>query len=64
MAYNSGKPLYRTNRGAIMGGVCAGLSEYLHIDVSIIRIITALLVLGFGSGLVIYIILWIILPER
>jgi len=64
MAYHAQNGLYKTKRGAIFGGVCAGLSEYLRIDVVLLRVITLLLVLGFGSGIVIYVALWIVLPEK
>lgn len=64
MAYHSNNKLYRETTGGKIGGVCSGLSEYFRIDVSIIRIIFALLVLGWGSGLLLYIILWIILPDK
>jgi phage shock protein PspC (stress-responsive transcriptional regulator) len=57
--------LYRSENDKLLGGVCGGLANYLRIDPAIVRIIFALLSLGgFGSGLVIYIILWIVLPSK
>ncbi|NLW14728.1 MAG: PspC domain-containing protein [Erysipelothrix sp.] len=64
MAYHSNKKLYRDKSEAILGGVCAGLSEYFKIDVTIIRIILAALILIYGTGLLVYIILWVLLPEK
>lgn len=64
MAYHSSNQLYRDRDSGMIGGVCAGLSEYFRIDVTIIRIIAALLVLGYGSGLLIYLVLWVILPDK
>lgn len=48
----------------MIGGVCAGLSEYFQFDVTLLRIIFAVLSLGWGSGVILYIILWVILPEK
>lgn len=57
------KILYRSEKNAMLGGVCAGLADYFSIDVSIVRIIFVLLTLFVsGSGLIVYIILWIVLP--
>ncbi|QIK56774.1 PspC domain-containing protein [Erysipelothrix sp. HDW6A] len=64
MAYHSEKKLYRDTDSGMIGGVCAGLSEYLRFDVTLLRIIFAVLSLGWGSGVILYIILWIILPEK
>lgn len=49
----------------IMAGVCAGLAEYFGWDVTVVRIIYALAtVFTAFSGVIIYIILWIVMPER
>jgi phage shock protein PspC (stress-responsive transcriptional regulator) len=49
----------------MLGGVCGGLAAYLRIDSSVVRIIYALLILGsFGTALLLYIILWIVLPPK
>jgi phage shock protein PspC (stress-responsive transcriptional regulator) len=59
------KTLYRSETNTMLGGVSGGLADYFNIDVSIIRIIFAVLaIFGSGSGLVLYIILWIILPPE
>ncbi len=58
------KKLQRIEHGKVLGGVATGLAEYLDMDVTIVRIIFILLgVFGF-SGVLIYIVLWIALPER
>ena len=57
--------LFRNENDKILGGVCSGLGSYLRIDTTIIRVIFALFTLGaFGTGLVIYIILWAVLPTK
>ncbi|MEG1555835.1 MAG: PspC domain-containing protein [Bacteroidales bacterium] len=46
-----------------IAGVCGGLGRYFNIDPTLIRILfLALLLLG-GSGLLLYLIIWIIAPE-
>ena len=63
--FESRGSLYRNENDKILGGVCSGLGVYLRIDTTIIRIIFALFALGaFGSGLIVYIILWAILPSK
>ena len=61
---NTAQKLYRARRGKVLGGVCGGLGDYLNIDKVIIRILFVLLFLFGGSGLLVYIILWIALPEQ
>ncbi|HRW64093.1 MAG TPA: PspC domain-containing protein [Bacteroidales bacterium] len=56
--------LYRDPDNRILGGVCSGMGAYLNIDPIIVRIIFILLAIpGMGSGIVIYLILWIVIPE-
>ena len=47
-----------------MGGVCSGLAEGLHVDPLWIRIAFVLLALVQGIGVVLYFVLWVIMPER
>ncbi|MGQ9780574.1 MAG: PspC domain-containing protein [Bacillota bacterium] len=54
--------LYRSRTEAMIGGVCGGLGEYLAIDPTIIRLFFVFLGLAGGSGLLLYILLWIIIP--
>ena len=57
--------LFRNENDKMLGGVCSGIGAYLRIDTTIIRILFALFTLGaFGTGLVLYIILWAILPSK
>jgi len=58
------KRLYRSPTDKVIGGVCGGLGDYFDIDPVLIRIITVLLVIGYGVGLLAYIIAWIIVPKR
>ena len=58
------KKLYRSKSNQMIAGVCAGLAEYLHIDVSIVRILWALAVLTWGAGVMLYIVCAIVVPEK
>lgn len=57
------KKLYRDPETKTLGGVCAGLSAYFGVDVAIIRLLFVVALLFFGSGLLLYIILWVSMPE-
>ncbi|MEJ6952553.1 PspC domain-containing protein [Natronospora cellulosivora (SeqCode)] len=57
------KKLYRSVTDRMLGGVCGGLANYFDIDSTIVRLVFVLLFLGFGSGLLAYIIAWILIPE-
>ncbi|HRI78850.1 MAG TPA: PspC domain-containing protein [Cyclobacteriaceae bacterium] len=60
---SASKKLFRDNSRKILGGVCSGLAHYFNIDPVWPRLLLALLVLGsYGSVLIVYIILWILLP--
>ncbi|WP_194776626.1 PspC domain-containing protein [Pararhodonellum marinum] len=56
------KKLYRNPDDRVLGGVSSGLAAYFNIDVLWIRLIFVGLVFAGGSGIVIYLILWIITP--
>ncbi|MBA2330129.1 MAG: PspC domain-containing protein [Chitinophagaceae bacterium] len=57
--------LYRDRTDKILGGVCAGIANYLNVDPAIIRLLFAIITFGgFGFGILIYIVLWIVLPPR
>ncbi|MGV9168318.1 MAG: PspC domain-containing protein [Promethearchaeia archaeon] len=56
------KKLYRSREDKVIGGVCGGIAEYTGIDATIIRVLWVLLTLGYGAGLIIYIILMIVIP--
>ena len=59
------KRLYRSRKNRIIAGVCGGIGEYLNIDPVIVRLIWLLLVFaGFGAGLLVYLIAWLIVPEK
>ncbi len=59
---SSTKKLYRDTENAYIGGVSSGLAHYLGIDALWIRLIWVLLFFGAGTGIFIYILLWILMP--
>lgn len=56
--------LYKIERGRKIFGVCGGLAEYFNIDVSIVRIAWVLLVLCGGTGILLYLVCAIVLPNK
>jgi phage shock protein PspC (stress-responsive transcriptional regulator) len=57
--------LYRDSSDKLLGGVCAGIANYMNVDPAIIRLLFAIITFGgFGFGVFLYILAWIILPAR
>ena len=56
--------LFRPSEGKIIAGVCASLSRNFNIDPVFIRIVFVLLTVFKGYGVPIYILLWIIIPDK
>jgi phage shock protein C len=46
-----------------IAGVCAAFSEYFDLDVTVVRVVWLLVVLCAGTGLLAYLISWIVIPE-
>jgi phage shock protein C len=59
------KKLFRIKNGdSMLGGVCAGLSEYFNIDVTLIRILFVVAIIAPIPAVIPYIIMWIIMPVK
>lgn len=58
------KRLMRSRNDRMIAGVCGGLGEYFGIDPTLFRIAFALSLFVGGSGFVLYIVLWLVMPER
>lgn len=56
------KRLTRSSTDRKIAGVCAGVAGYFNIDPTIVRIVWAALVLLFGTGIILYLICWILMP--
>jgi phage shock protein PspC (stress-responsive transcriptional regulator) len=48
----------------MIGGVCGGLAQYFGLDSSALRVISALLILFGGMSVWVYLILWLVIPEK
>ena len=57
------KKMFRNPDDKVIGGVASGIAAYFGIEVTIVRLLFALYILLGGTGIIAYIILWIILPE-
>lgn len=55
--------LYRDPDNRVLGGVCGGMGAYMNIDPVIFRVIFVIIFFGYGVGLLIYLVLWIVIPE-
>lgn len=56
--------LTRPSTGAMIGGVCAGIARYLNLDATIVRIAFVLIAVFGGSGILIYLVLWAVIPKE
>ncbi|MBM3404462.1 MAG: PspC domain-containing protein [Bacteroidetes bacterium] len=58
------KRLFRSRNNKMLAGVCGGLGTYFNIDPVIIRLLWVLAIFAAGTGVLAYIIAWIIIPEE
>lgn len=59
---NETKRLYRSETDVMLGGVCAGLGEFVKLDPTIIRLIFVVLFLTGSLGFWVYVVMWIVVP--
>jgi len=58
------RKLYRSKTDRKLAGVCGGLAQYFNVDATLIRVLFIVLAVLGGSGLVLYVALWIIVPNQ
>jgi len=59
------KRLTRPTKGKVLGGVAAGMANYLGIDVTVVRIIWVMLLIPGGlPGILPYLIFWVVMPSE
>jgi phage shock protein C len=58
------RKLYRSRTNRQVAGVCGGLAAYFNVDVTLMRVLFILLGLLGATGIVLYIAMWIIVPEE
>ncbi len=62
---NSGKVLVRSRDNRIVAGVCAGLADYLGMDVNVVRLLVAVVtVFTAGTAILAYLVAWAVIPEE
>lgn len=60
---NTAKRLFRDPDDTVFGGVCSGLGHYFNLDAKWMRVLFVLFFLFGGSGVLLYIVLWIVIPQ-
>jgi phage shock protein C len=63
-AVTARKRLVRPRADRKIAGVCAGFAEYFDLDVTLVRLVWLFIVLVGGTGLLAYVIAWIVMPEE
>ena len=58
------KRFYLSDTDKKIAGVCGGIAEYFSVDSLLVRVGFLLLVLGCGTGLIAYIVLWLLAPRK
>ena len=58
------RKLYRSRTDRKLAGVCGGLAQYFNTDATLIRVLFVVMAVLGGSGLVIYLAMWIIVPNE
>ncbi len=58
------KKLMRSSKNKMIAGVCGGLADYLNLDPTVVRLIFMLLFFLGGHGLLVYLILWLVMPVQ
>ncbi len=62
---NGTKILARSQKGRMLAGVCAGLADYFGLDVTLVRVIVAVVsVISVGAGVLAYLAAWVIIPAE
>ncbi len=62
---NGTKVLVRSQKGRMLAGVCAGVADYFDMDVTLVRVIVAVVsVITGGAGVLAYVAAWLIIPAE
>ncbi|HUJ05673.1 MAG TPA: PspC domain-containing protein [Streptosporangiaceae bacterium] len=62
---SGGKTLVRRRDNRIIAGVCAGVADYIGMDVNLLRVLVALVSLfTVGTGVLAYVVAWALIPEE
>jgi phage shock protein C len=58
------KKLYRSTDDVMLAGVCGGLAKYFNLDPTLVRVIFVVLALAGAGGVILYIVLWALVPPE
>lgn len=58
------RTLYRSEKDRVLAGVAGGIAAYFEVDSNLVRFLFILVTLLGGSGIILYIVLWILLPSE
>jgi phage shock protein C len=62
---NGTKVLARSRKGRMLAGVCAGIADYFGLDVTLVRVIVAVVsIITGGAGVLAYLAAWVIIPAE
>lgn len=64
MSATGPRRLYRSRSDRVIAGVCSGLARYLEIDPVVIRVVWAVLIVVAGTGILAYLLAWLIIPSE
>ena len=56
--------LVRSRTDRMVGGVCGGLARYLGVDATLVRLVFVLIAVAPGPGVLVYLVLWIVMPAE
>jgi len=58
------RKLYRSKTNRQVAGVCGGLAEHFNVDATLVRVLFVVLAVLGGSGLLLYVAMWVIIPKE
>lgn len=58
------KKFYLSETDKKIGGVCGGIAEYFGIDSLLVRVAFLILMFGYGTGVLAYLVLWLLAPKK
>jgi phage shock protein C len=58
------RKLYRSRTNRKLAGVCGGLAEFFNLDPTLIRVLFVVLAVLGGSGVILYLAMWILVPNQ
>jgi phage shock protein C len=58
------RKLYRSRTDRTIAGVCGGLASYFNVDPTLVRVLFVVLAVLGGSGVILYLALWLIVPNQ